>query len=258
MRLGEALATLGRPIAFYPVLGRACGGLAPGVLLCQLAYWHGKQRDPDGWIRKSSTELEVETGMTRREQQSARAVLRGLGVIEERVRGLPPTVEYRLSLIQIDALLPPINCTERGNQLHPTVQSNAPNGATISESTTETTPEKKQRSLALARARDGFAAFWDVYPRKVAKAAAVKAWQATAPVRPLLATVLSSIAAQAASEQWQESPRYIPHPATWLNRHSWDDETPEQQGREEAKASATRIKAMKDKFYAQHPEVTRA
>lgn len=157
MKLGETLAKLGRPIAFYPSLARVVGGLAPGVLLCQLAYWHGKQRDPDGWIRKTWADLEAETGLSRREQQHARANLRKLGVLEERVRGVPATVEYRIDMTALEALFEQAtgatSCTGEGNQLHPAVQLDAPTGATLnrcSEITTETTPEKVKHCRARA------------------------------------------------------------------------------------------------------------
>lgn len=157
MRLGEAIGALGRPIAVYPALMRKVG-LAPGILLCQLAYWHGKQHDPDGWIRKSWSELEEETSLTRRQQQSAREELKAQGLIEERVRGVPATTEFRIVLDVLDALfgasqlhdpVQPVapngatECTQTCNQLHPEVQLDAPVGATSNESetTTETTTE---------------------------------------------------------------------------------------------------------------------
>ncbi len=249
MRLADAIATLGRPIAYYPQIGRAVGGVGAGILLCQLAYWHGKQRDPDGWIRKSWTELQTETGLSRREIQGARSVLRGLGVIEERLRGVPATTEYRLCLAEIDALLPSTGCTQRGNQMHPTVQLDAPSGASIPETTSETTPEREDgRSLALARAREGFAAFWEVYPRKVGKAAAVKAWVAVAGERPLLATVLEAVERQRRSAAWSEA-RFIPHPSTWLRRHGWEDETPEE--------AAARARRERKREVARNPELER-
>lgn len=81
------------------------------------------------------------------------------------------------------------------------------------------------------RARKGggsadFDAFWRAYPRKVAKDAATKAFAKA--VRRItdpdpLAVILAGI--ERALPGWDD-PQFIPHPSTWLNRGSWEDEAP--------------------------------
>ncbi len=73
-----------------------------------------------------------------------------------------------------------------------------------------------------------FETFWDHYPRKVAKVAAIRAWNATTKERPPLPDLLAALDCARSCEQWRE-PRYIPHPATWLNQHRWQDQPTEQQ-----------------------------
>ena len=69
---------------------------------------------------------------------------------------------------------------------------------------------------------DGFGSFWKIYPRKVGKGAAEKAWEKQ---NPNLDVVVASIEAQITSEQWQkDNGQYIPNPATWLNQKRWEDE----------------------------------
>ena len=68
-----------------------------------------------------------------------------------------------------------------------------------------------------------FNRFWAAYPRKTAKQDAVKAFGKLGATEELLATMLSAIEKQKASNQWSD-PQYIPHPATWLNGHRWEDE----------------------------------
>lgn len=67
-----------------------------------------------------------------------------------------------------------------------------------------------------------FDRFWEAYPRKVGKVKAQAAFQkVTVPVDSLLA----AIAEQKKSPQWQkDNGQFIPHPATWLNGHRWEDE----------------------------------
>jgi hypothetical protein len=65
-----------------------------------------------------------------------------------------------------------------------------------------------------------FAEFWERYPRKVAKAAAVKAWgMATRDTAP--ATIMGGLA----KTRWPDL-QFVPHPATWLNGRRWEDEPP--------------------------------
>lgn len=68
-----------------------------------------------------------------------------------------------------------------------------------------------------------FDKFWSVYPRHEGKQAAQKAFDKLKPDEALLETMISAILKQKGSAQWQES-RFIPHPATWLNGHRWEDE----------------------------------
>ncbi len=66
--------------------------------------------------------------------------------------------------------------------------------------------------------------FWQVYPKKVGKAAAKRVWsrkrldgKADRIIEHLVERVRSDA-------QWLESLRLIPNPQTWLNREGWDDE----------------------------------
>jgi hypothetical protein len=58
LRLTDFLADAGRPVAYYPRLRELTGSISATLLLCQLIYWHGKQRDPSGWIYKRTMPLQ--------------------------------------------------------------------------------------------------------------------------------------------------------------------------------------------------------
>lgn len=70
---------------------------------------------------------------------------------------------------------------------------------------------------------DLFEAFWFAYPRKLAKAAALKAWK-------LAVRKASAGAIMAGLDVWapiwaaRGDPSYTPYPATWLNGERWNDE----------------------------------
>lgn len=73
-------------------------------------------------------------------------------------------------------------------------------------------------------AHDGFADFWQSYPKKVAKLKAMKAWKNIKPSSQVLAELMAGLDRQKAGEQWQkDGGQFIPHPATWLNDRRWED-----------------------------------
>lgn len=72
-----------------------------------------------------------------------------------------------------------------------------------------------------------FERFWSLYPRKVAKPAAVKAWAALAPDAALVDRIVAAVTVQRGWPQWQrDGGQFIPHPATWLHARRWEDEAP--------------------------------
>ncbi len=75
-------------------------------------------------------------------------------------------------------------------------------------------------------ASNGFAEFWQQYPKKVAKPDALKAWGKIKPSGKLQADLMAGLAIQKASDQWRKNGgEFIPHPSSWLNKRRWEDET---------------------------------
>lgn len=86
---------------------------------------------------------------------------------------------------------------------------------------------------------DGFAAFWSAWPKKVARAAAVRAWKKLNPGLDLQHTILTDVATRSQSDQWQkESGQFIPHPSTYLAGRRWEDELPPVKDEQARKAFA--------------------
>lgn len=74
-------------------------------------------------------------------------------------------------------------------------------------------------------AGDAFERFWSVYPRKVGKQSAKRAFEK---VKVPIETLVTAVERQKCSDQWtRDNGQYIPHPTTWLNQDRWDDELPE-------------------------------
>jgi hypothetical protein len=68
---------------------------------------------------------------------------------------------------------------------------------------------------------DRFDEFWDIYPRRVGRGQAVKAWKTA--TRKAEADVILTAAAVFAESVRDKDPTYIAHPTTWLNGERWLD-----------------------------------
>jgi phage replication O-like protein O len=70
-----------------------------------------------------------------------------------------------------------------------------------------------------------FDRFWKIWPKKVAKQAALKAWEKLKPDEDLFQTIATAIEGQIKTRQWQTgNGQFIPYPASWLNGRRWEDE----------------------------------
>jgi hypothetical protein len=78
---------------------------------------------------------------------------------------------------------------------------------------------KKDKILNSVLVNSAFLEFWKCYPRKIGKGAAMRSWAKSIKIE-TPENILAAVARQA----WPADPKYIPHPATWLNQHRWADE----------------------------------
>jgi hypothetical protein len=85
-----------RVVGYSPDLARAVGGATTGLFLSQLLFLSDKGHNPDGWVYKSEAEMGKETGLTKREQQTARRKLLSLGVIRIERRGFKFTYHFKV------------------------------------------------------------------------------------------------------------------------------------------------------------------
>lgn len=101
------------------------------------------------------------------------------------------------------------------------------NTNTNTETDTNTSPPQKP-PVGGGTCVEGFARFWEAYPKKVGKIAAERNFRKLSPDGALLDRMLSAIDLQKRSEQWRrDGGQYIPNPATWLSQGRWEDEAVE-------------------------------
>jgi len=130
----------GRMLVIPRLFVDATGSLEAALLLSQALYWFDSgQADSDGYVRKADNEVEAETGVVRRTIQRVMPQLARFG-LKRVIRGVPATSWYTFDTDTfLEAMAgaespvapnPKTSCTESENQLHQTVQLDAPHGAT--------------------------------------------------------------------------------------------------------------------------------
>lgn len=141
-----------------------------------------------------------------------------------------------------------------GNELHPSLSPSSKGD--------ERKEPKERRVKNNSPSHTLFARFWEVYPRKVGKVVAEKAFLKCVDGLPeedaaeLVDRMIDAVRSQSRSAQWQDDERFIPHPSTWLNQHRWEDETAidpieaAAQAREDACAESNRQMAEIAKRFA--------
>lgn len=69
---------------------------------------------------------------------------------------------------------------------------------------------------------NSFGAWWKIYPRRVKKIDAMKAWSKIPASEHQ--KILASMPAHLRHFNYEDGGNYIPHPATWLRAEQWNDE----------------------------------
>jgi hypothetical protein len=85
-----------RVVGYSPDLARMVGGATTGLFLSQLLFLSDKGANTDGWVYKSEAEMGKETGLSKREQQTARRKLLSLGVIAIMRGGWKNTYHFKV------------------------------------------------------------------------------------------------------------------------------------------------------------------
>lgn len=85
--------------------------------------------------------------------------------------------------------------------------------------------EKPKKHTLSNHQLERFNQFWEQYPKKKAKLAAMKAWAKLKPDEILFGEIMYGLSRARSSMEWKrEGGRFIPHPATFLNEGRWEDE----------------------------------
>lgn len=75
-----------------------------------------------------------------------------------------------------------------------------------------------------------FLRLWEVYPRKVGRAPALRAFANLNPTKEVLESIISDVEFRVGLGWWKADPmnmQYIPHLSTYLNQRRWEDDRAE-------------------------------
>lgn len=98
-------------------------------------------------------------------------------------------------------------------------------GSTIEQKKLSDPPKAPQGAGAEIWDPEAWRRFWALYPKKVDKAKAIRAWNRLKADRKLMGIMSAALKAQMATEEWRrDNGRAIPYPSTWLNNRRWEDE----------------------------------
>lgn len=101
MSLTASLASVGRAVAYYPRLSKFFGSVNASIFFSQLHYWQSRSSSDLG-VFKTAEEWTEETGLSYREQATARKALVDGGFLVETHKRLQHRVYYSLNLEAID------------------------------------------------------------------------------------------------------------------------------------------------------------
>ena len=110
-----------------------------------------------------------------------------------------------------------INGQSGGRPKKQTITEEEPTRLPFVTLTTNNKQETKNKDIS----NDRFDEFYKVYPKKVAKEQAIKAWRKIKPNDELFDKIIKSIKSQGLADRDKQ---FVPNPATWLNGKRWEDE----------------------------------
>lgn len=86
------------PIVFHRAYVPIAGSITASLFLSYAGYACADlPEEREGWFTRTQNEWERDTGLTRREQETARRQLRERGLLEERRVGMPAVLWYRVN-----------------------------------------------------------------------------------------------------------------------------------------------------------------
>lgn len=220
------LKGVGHPVAYFPKLGSYLDSVTAGVFLCQMIYWHDKATSELG-VYKSSEEITNETGLTYREQATARKKLVALGLIEEKNKRLEHRIYFLFKPDVFDDWLSGclgIEIGERRKRISGSAES-ASRRTTKTQFVIQENTQENTTDINSEKYPDEFEKFWTEYPKSKRKGSKSDASKVFAKFKKNSGLILATLEKFKVDEQWtKQDGQFIPSPSSWLNKKHWENE----------------------------------
>jgi len=221
---------LTRPIAFHPIFADLTGSVKAAIMLSQAFYWQSRN-ETGGWWFKTQQAWWHETRLSRREQDSARKILRDLGFMQEKRSGVPAKLYF---WVDYEAIGAEISSLHKSAKLSMAESANLRVAITANQDTTKPpiTYESKDETKRVSNETppdSDFSEFWGCWiipGTKRSKAATKREYERIIKRREAEHAQLCHGArrymreCQGAAREL----RFIKHPSTWLSAGCWDDD----------------------------------
>ncbi|PMK03352.1 hypothetical protein [Vibrio sp. 10N.261.55.A7] len=194
-------------------------------MLSQSIYW-SRRTNASGWFYKTQCEWEEETGMTRRELDTARKKLRQIGILEEKKQGVPCRIFYRINEPNLVAQLEQTSLAQSAKQC----STNAPTSTAQNRQTkteiTQRLPETTNNIDHIFEAESCFERLWAEFPTKKAKKHALAKFKASVkaqsdPIQEFTNKLCQDIQTRKANRQFGFDKLHL---TTYLNQERWNDD----------------------------------
>jgi DNA-binding transcriptional MocR family regulator len=207
----------------FGIVPKALRGQKPAVIAVYAVL--AMRWAPGSAVFPSHKTIALEAGISERTAQRALSALRDLGFVEWEQRvgpdGSLTSNVYRLTIGPGAPVTPP------WGQVDTTLVSQGPSNETQRNET-----QRNESKSLVQSSVDGFDEWWALYPKKVGKGQARRAWGA-AVKKAGVPALMAALTAQRASLLARE-PQFIPNPSTWLTGERWEDQTAQTAERRES------------------------
>lgn len=172
---------------------------------------------PDGRLVNERMERERQKQIAYREMQAKKGIASG------KARRKEP--ETNSGSTTVEPTHEP-NIQPEGNSPSPSpvIPPIAPQGGQKTPPEPPAPKRRKPRANLPLIPAPGFDLFWAAYPAKLAKTAAIKAWNRLTPDDATTSRIVADVQARRNSHDWtKDMGQFIPHPSTYLNQRRWED-----------------------------------
>lgn len=117
-----AMLLVSPPVAYQRIFVDLTGSVTAALLLSACMQEHEVRTAVDGWYSASAEQIERATGLSRKEQSTARRVLREQGLMHERRVGYPAEFQVRIDYDAITRCLLSVGAKNRARKSMPLAQ----------------------------------------------------------------------------------------------------------------------------------------